>query len=173
MSRPGATSSSAIYDDFDEIPDSFASQLVDLSPKAWFKVIGVVGLGIYIGTLIAIHGSKLLSDYNIFTYVPDDDDDDDDDAEEVAQHIANEHDNMGSMDITNVFGSFRMQVNFDWGNADKDYLNMTKAKLTEQLTELEEAMQLKKPEGIPLQEAELAVQYLKQSIELVDERLAS
>ncbi|KAJ3053068.1 hypothetical protein HK097_005143 [Rhizophlyctis rosea] len=143
-----------------------------MSPKAWAKVISVVGLGIYVGSLIAIHGSKALSDYGIFTYVPDDDDDQEDhEEEELAVHEELDKD-VGSMDLTKVFGDYKMQIRFDWGNPDKDYLTMSRSKLAEQLSELNEAIKLKQPEGLPRQEADLAVQYLRESIALVDRRLS-
>ena len=49
---------------------------------------------------------------------------------------------------------------------------MSRSKLTEQLSELNEAIALKQPEGLPRQEADLAVQYLRESIALIDRRLA-
>lgn len=106
-----------------------AEDLVDLSWKAWSKLFIVAITGVCLGSFIASHGSQLLADWGVFVYEPDDEDDDDDDndakdqkeesEEKVAKDVATEEiSQVHGMDLSSLFGDYRINVSYNWTNAD-------------------------------------------------------
>ncbi|KAJ3279003.1 hypothetical protein HK104_001856 [Borealophlyctis nickersoniae] len=155
-------------------PLTIASQLVDLSISAWAKLVVVAIVGVTVGTQVAIHGSSLLAQHGIFTYVPDDDDDDDDDDDKgkAKKEDDGERGSQGLMDLTDVFGELKILIGYNWHTDDVSYITLSKSKLEETLRELEEAIKVGDPQGVARKEADLAVRFLKDSLRLCDERVA-
>ncbi|KAJ3049099.1 hypothetical protein HK097_009874 [Rhizophlyctis rosea] len=167
------------YNDYDQLPYSFREKLMDLSPTAWLRVLTVATIGGFAGFYGASHFASLLQQLGLYEYVPEDDDDDDDETVAAAQYNAalpedaytREKITERGFNITKKYTDFKTHVSFDWGGTDASYITLSKAKLAEQLQELEEEIKLKNPQGLPAKQAELTRSFIRQNLAILDERL--
>ncbi|TPX60161.1 hypothetical protein PhCBS80983_g01961 [Powellomyces hirtus] len=125
--------------------------LIDLSYRAWAKLILVAITGITAGCLAAEHGSALLAHTGIFVYQPDDDDDDEDDTAEAlvdgaeggqttaGGHVKSAADKQEahSQELAALFGDFRVNLAYNWTAADATYVTLAREKLHTSLHELD------------------------------------
>ncbi|KAI9091862.1 hypothetical protein DFS34DRAFT_317441 [Phlyctochytrium arcticum] len=177
--------------------ESIAEDLIDLSWRAWTKLILVAASGVAAGCLIALHGSDLLARLGIFVYEPDDDDDDDDeeDAEakalgikkhvtvldgdgqdigkkpsvSIEKGVASPH---PGMDLSALFGDYRVTVAYNWTNADASYIALSKGKIDAAIAELDALTDQRKLEGLSRREGEIVRKFLGDTRALLDEREA-
>ncbi|TPX59036.1 hypothetical protein SpCBS45565_g07849 [Spizellomyces sp. 'palustris'] len=155
--------------------DAIAEDLTDLSWRAWTKLLIVAVSGVTIGSFIASHGSGLLADWGIFVYEPDDDDDDDDkdDDEEAVQKKEGETIEAKShpaLDLSGIFGDYRLNLAYNWSNADASYLTLAKAKVAAALADLDSVAEEKKLEGMDKRELLLVRTFLEDTLKLLNER---
>ncbi|KAI8822621.1 uncharacterized protein EV422DRAFT_566298 [Fimicolochytrium jonesii] len=159
---------------------SIAEDLIDFSWRAWLKLFIVASSGITLGSLAAIHGSAWLAQLGIFVYEPDDDDDDDDaddngkedgpEGKKSEEEVKKERQAQHTAELASLFGDYRLNVAFNWTNADVTYITLAKEKLASALAELDQVMDQKNLDDLDNRETELVRKFLKDAVQILQLR---
>ncbi|KAJ3042727.1 hypothetical protein HDV00_006784 [Rhizophlyctis rosea] len=86
------------------------------------------------------------------------------DAELPEEAYSRERITERGLDIAKKYTDYKIRVSFDWGETDESYITLSRAKLVDQLQELEEEISLKIPRGLAAKQAELTRDFFKDSI---------